>query len=111
MTGSVLPGQVAFHSISKTITVGLQTRFLCIPKKPCLRCKEALFGRQRSLVFNAGVIFLVFRLLWIRVDGGDMESKRGLPLSQASPFMVVILLSVPPDSGRFRTLRCVSLRR
>ena len=64
MTGSVLPGQVAFHSISKTITVGLQTRLLCIPKKPCLRCKEALFGGQRSLVFNAGVLTSSF-VAWI----------------------------------------------
>ena len=28
----------------------LQTRLLCIPKKPCLRCKEALFTGKRSLV-------------------------------------------------------------
>lgn len=35
----------------RVVFAGLQTRLLWLPNKACLRCKEVLFGSQRSLVF------------------------------------------------------------
>ena len=35
----------------RVVFAGLQTRLLWLPNKTCLRCKEVLFGSQRSLVF------------------------------------------------------------
>ena len=34
--------------------VGLKRSLVCIVKKPCLQCKEALFGDKRSLVWKRG---------------------------------------------------------
>ena len=34
--------------------VGLKRSLVCIVKKSCLQCKEALFGDKRSLVWKGG---------------------------------------------------------
>ncbi len=78
----------------KAVFAGLQTRLLWLPNKTCLRCKEVLFGSQRSLVF-LWTVFPVMQAVLCRF----FTSRRCTPLPRVRSWAGS---SLPLPNGRGR---------
>lgn len=76
----------------KAVFAGLQTRLLWLSNKACLRCKEVLFGSQRSLVF-LWTVFPVMQAVLCRF----FTSRRCTPLPRVRSW---VGSSLPLPNGR-----------